>query len=126
MFSAFTFSVFFSTEKNSTYAQLRHREVTQRWVGFFSVEDSTCLGKLHTQNMLFRCQFTSGFSVPQLAVSQILPVDFNTVNSCSLAGSNFIDLQINHGLMLTYITVLLQIPTVRSGVIHRFQVGSGS
>lgn len=35
MFSAFTFSVFFSTEKNSTYAQLRHREVTQWWVGFF-------------------------------------------------------------------------------------------
>lgn len=97
---------------------------------FFSVEDWTCLVKLHNQNMLFRCKFTSGFSVSQVAVSQILPVDFNTVNSCSLAGNNFIDLQTNHDLMLTDRTVVIQILTVRcysqiSG-LHSTGVGSGS
>lgn len=63
-------------------------------------------------------------------MSQILPVDFNTVNSCSLAGSKFIDLQTNRDLMLTDRTVLIQILMVRcysriSG-LHSTGVGSGS
>lgn len=129
MFSAFTFSVF-NRNKSPLCTAPSPWSYTVVGCCFFSVEDWTCLVKLHNQNMLFRCKFTSGFSVSQVAVSQILPVDFNTVNSCSLAGNNFIDLQTNHDLMLTDRTVLIQILTVRcysqiSG-LHSTGVGSGS
>lgn len=130
VFSFYSFSFLFN--RNEFYLCTAPSPWSYTVVGcfLFSVEDWTCLVKLHNQNMLLRCQFTSGFSVSQGAVSQILPVDFNTVNSCSLVGSNFIDLQTNHGLMLTDRTVLIQIPKVRcytqiSG-LHSTGVESGS
>lgn len=128
VFSFYIFSFLFNRKESHLCTAPSPWSYTVVGCCFFSVEDWTCLVKLHNQYMLFRCQLTSGFSVSQVAVSQTLPVDFNTVNSCSLAGNNFIDLQTNHGLMLTDKTVLIQILTVRcySQISGLHSTGSGS